>query len=50
MGRLARLQQVFVLVPVLLVVIAIAVWFGMSRWVISTAASAYCPYQYSGRR
>jgi methyl-accepting chemotaxis protein-1 (serine sensor receptor) len=35
MGGLARLQQVFVLVPVLLVVIAIAVWFGMSRWVIS---------------
>ncbi len=35
MGGLARLQQVFVLVPALLVIIAIAVWFAMSRWLIT---------------
>lgn len=35
MGGLARLQQVFVLVPALLVIIAIVVWFAMSRWVIT---------------
>ncbi|MGY5957165.1 methyl-accepting chemotaxis protein [Kosakonia sp. BK9b] len=34
MANLAQLQHVFVLVPLLLVVIAVLVWFAMSRWVI----------------
>ncbi|WP_312453432.1 methyl-accepting chemotaxis protein [Pseudescherichia sp.] len=35
MARLANLQYLFILGPALLLVIAIAVWFGMSRWVIA---------------
>ncbi|HBC83332.1 MAG TPA: methyl-accepting chemotaxis protein, partial [Escherichia sp.] len=35
MSRLADLQYLFILGPALLLIIAIAVWFGMSRWVIA---------------
>ena len=35
MGNLSQLQHVFVLVPAVLIVIAIVVWFAMSRWVIT---------------
>ncbi len=35
LASLAQLQHVFVLVPALLVVIALLVWFAMSRWVIA---------------
>lgn len=35
LASLSRLQQVFMLIPALLVVIALLVWFGMSRWVIT---------------
>ncbi|MGP3591970.1 methyl-accepting chemotaxis protein [Vagococcus sp. WN89Y] len=34
MDNLTRLQHVFLLVPVVLVAIAVLVWFAMSRWVI----------------
>ncbi|WP_039058352.1 methyl-accepting chemotaxis protein [Enterobacter sp. Bisph1] len=39
LASLAQLQQVFVLVPALLVVIALLVWFAMSRWVITPLRS-----------
>lgn len=35
MANLGQLQHVFVLVPALLLVIAVLVWFAMSRWVIT---------------
>ncbi|QEM91752.1 HAMP domain-containing protein [Kosakonia radicincitans] len=35
MSTLAPLQHVFMLVPALLLVIAVLVWFAMSRWVIT---------------
>lgn len=35
MDRLADLQSLFLLAPVVLLLIAVAVWFGMSRWVIA---------------
>lgn len=34
MDRLSDLQSLFLLAPVVLLLIAVAVWFGMSRWVI----------------
>ncbi|WP_044175983.1 methyl-accepting chemotaxis protein [Phytobacter massiliensis] len=34
-GNLAQLQRLFLTLPVLLVVIALVVWFSMSRWVIT---------------
>ncbi|USR62116.1 methyl-accepting chemotaxis protein [Lelliottia amnigena] len=34
MDRLSNLQSLFLLAPVVLLMIAILVWFGMSRWVI----------------
>ncbi|MEG5488750.1 methyl-accepting chemotaxis protein [Enterobacter kobei] len=35
MTQLSRLQTLFLFAPVLLLAIAVAVWFGMSRWVIT---------------
>ncbi|MBL5898365.1 Tar ligand binding domain-containing protein [Lelliottia amnigena] len=35
MDRLSNLQSLFLLAPVVLLMIAILVWFGMSRWVIT---------------
>lgn len=35
LDRLLDLQHLFYLLPVMLLVIAVAVWWGMSRWVIS---------------
>ncbi|MDT7095869.1 methyl-accepting chemotaxis protein [Citrobacter amalonaticus] len=35
LDRLLNLQHLFLLLPVMLLAIAIAVWWGMSRWVIS---------------
>ena len=35
MGQLSGLQSLFLLAPVLLLAIAVLVWFGMSRWVIT---------------
>ncbi|MRS88865.1 HAMP domain-containing protein [Enterobacteriaceae bacterium RIT714] len=35
MARLSGLQSLFLLAPVVLLLIAVAVWFGMSRWVIT---------------
>jgi len=35
MNRLSDLQSLFLLAPVVLLLIAVAVWFGMSRWVIT---------------
>lgn len=35
MDRLSDLQSLFLLAPVVLLLIAVAVWFGMSRWVIA---------------
>ena len=34
-AQLSGLQTLFLLAPVLLLAIAVAVWFGMSRWVIT---------------
>jgi len=35
MDRLSNLQSLFLLAPVVLLLIAVVVWFGMSRWVIT---------------
>lgn len=35
MDRLSNLQSLFLLAPVVLLMIALLVWFGMSRWVIT---------------